>query len=56
MNVAVLEFVKEARIINRQIKLIGANKDEFSEENKADILKILDTLDKSITDVREELK
>lgn len=56
MDIAVLEFVKEARIINRQIKLIGANKDEFSEENKADILKILDTLYKSITEVREGLK
>lgn len=56
MEVDILEFLKETRIVNRQLKLIKVNKDNFSEESKEAILKILDVLDDSLQDVRKELK
>ena len=56
MEVDILEFLKECRIINRQLHLINLNKDEFSKESKEAILKILDTIDESLQKTRKELK
>lgn len=56
MELELLEFLKEARIVNRQLQLIKMNKKEFSKENKEAILKIVKTLDDSIKDIKKELK
>lgn len=56
MEVEILEFLKECRIINRQLHLIRLNKDDFSNESKEAILKILDTIDESLQKTRKELK
>ncbi len=56
MELEILEFLKEGRIINRQLHLIRLNKDDFSNESKEAILKILDTIDDSLQETRKELK
>ena len=56
MDLSVLEFLKEARIVHRQLNLIKLNKADFSKEEKQSILKISNLLDESIKDLRKELK
>lgn len=56
MELEIIEFLKEARVLNRQLHLIKTYKNEFSKEEKQAIIKIVKILEQSIKDVKKEVK
>lgn len=56
MGLDIIEFFKETKILNNQLELIKLNKDDFSQEGKNVILKILYKLEYSLQEVKQELR
>lgn len=55
-RVSILEFLKEARITSRQLKLLSDDSiNDFSKEEELQLLKILDNLEKDIMKFRSKI-